>query len=65
MANVVTVGIKADDAKKAIEKEAKSATLTLTASGSDKWTTSGSGNVSVQRSFSVTVSHPAGKEAQA
>lgn len=61
MATVKTVSIDTAEAKKAIKKEATAATLTLTASGSDKWTTAGSGHQSVQRSFSVTVSYPAGK----
>ena len=55
MADVVTVSINTEPAAKAIKAYANSAALTMTGSGGDTWATAGSGNVSVPRSFTVTV----------
>lgn len=44
----------------AIRELAKSATLVLTASGTDVWASPGSEGVSVTRTFTVRCSYPAG-----
>lgn len=49
------MSINTEPAAKAIEAYANSATLVLTGSGGDIWATHGSGNLSVYRSFTVTI----------
>ena len=55
MADVVTVSIETAPAAKAIKAYANTAALVLTGSGGDRWATAGTGGVTVERSFAVTV----------
>ena len=64
MANVVTVSIKTEPAVKALSAYANSAALVLTGSGGDIWATKGSGNVSVYRTFTVTIENYPAEETE-
>lgn len=55
MAEVVTVRIVLEPGRRAMDACAAGAGVVFTGSGGDVWATDGSGDVSVERSFELTV----------